>query len=126
MNAVLTAAAPLAAALLFIVGVLLLGVAARVWADAIAAGHRAHSHAIEVRERKETYQATHEALEDAEEQRARARAAYVPPNDRELYETILAEREANRGNGEAKEYTTTSNEGLEEEPPIRPGGLYNT
>lgn len=87
---------------------------ARMWADAVAATHRARAHGVQADSEQVTIQAANDALDEAGERVPRG--DYRPPTDRDLYEQILAERE--------REYTTTANEGIEESEPIPSGGFY--
>ncbi|GAC1496173.1 MAG: hypothetical protein NVS1B2_16050 [Vulcanimicrobiaceae bacterium] len=109
-----------AGALLFVVGVGVLGLGARSWSDAVAAGHRARSHGLEVDETTQTISAVQDATEEV---RARARGTFVPPTEDELQAWIIEQRQST--NGRADEYTTDDNNGIpSDQPPIQRGGLY--
>ena len=114
----LWAAIAIADGFLVLVGLVVVAIGARVWADAIAAAHRARAHAVEANNTEWTTGHAHDAIDD----QAQSRIQAVAPTDEELEEIILSERYAR--NGHAEEYTTLGNEGIEEEPPIPPGGLY--
>jgi hypothetical protein len=95
---------------------------AYAWSQAISAAHQARAHAIQAQVEQETIHDAKAAIDDIEG-RTRARAVYEPPSEDELREAILAARAAKT---DEREYTTTTNEGIEIESPIPPGGLYHT
>ncbi len=102
--------------LLVIVCVVLAGLSALTWANAVAAAYRAHAHRLQLHASQAAAEVVEEAAQAAQGQRP-PRAPYVPPTEAEIRADILAAR-ADR------EYTTHGNEGVEEAPPIPPGGLY--
>lgn len=105
---------------LLAVTVAVLGLGAWSWSNAIAAAHRARSHGISADEQARIDE---EATTAATDLRRRARAQRTQIPDEELLASVLAEREY-REPPENHEYTTESNEGIPEAPPIMPGGFY--
>jgi len=100
-------------ALLVVLASATAGLAAWVWANAIAAAYRAHAHRLQLH----ASEAAAEVVEEAAQAARPPRAPYVPPTEAEIRASILAARED-------REYTTGGNENVPEEPPIPPGGLY--
>lgn len=100
-------------ALVVVIASAMAGLAAWVWANAIAAAYRAHAHRLQLH----ASEAAAEVVEEAAQAARPPRAPYVPPTEAEIRASILAARED-------REYTTHGNEGMEDGPPIPPGGLY--
>lgn len=126
------ATALLGEAVLFVGGVVVLGVGAWVWSRAIGQAHQARYNAVQATILQQGSDVVDHLQEDAEERRARI--AYVPPTEDELREAVLAERaaervrarvEASAAREQQPEFTTQGNEGIEEQPPIPEGGLYH-
>lgn len=109
----------LAATILFVGGVALLGLGAWVWARAIADVFRARAHRISADAQEETVEATQDALGELRSRRDE----YIEPTDAELRasarEDALQERMMYAG-----DITTGRNEEVEETPPIPPDSLY--
>lgn len=103
-------------ALIVVIASATAGLAAWVWANAIAAAYRAHAHRLQLHASEVAADVVEEAAQAAQGQRP-PRAPYVPPTEAEIRASILAGRED-------REYTTGGNENVPEEPPIPPGGLY--
>lgn len=103
-------------ALIVVIAALAAGLGALVWANAIAAAYRAHAHRLQLHASEVAADVVEEAALAAQGQRP-PRAPYVPPTEDEIRASILAARED-------REYTTHGNEGMEDSPPIPPGGLY--
>lgn len=126
--------ATLGAATLFIVGVLLLAVAALVWARSIAEAVRARAHRIETDSNEEILSASREAT-DAAERARRARAEReAPPTDEQYIATLLEERrqearaaqipEDEITEEQHQEFTTIANEHFEEGSEIPDGRMF--
>jgi hypothetical protein len=115
----------LMAAILFTASVVVLALGAKVWADAQAASHRARAHGLTADAEEAVQAAATSALDEAA---ARPRVRDVAPDDGEIRAAILAERVSRNGhsNGAMDEWTTEQNNGIEEQPPIPPGGMYAT
>lgn len=131
-------------AILVVVCVILLGVAAFIWARALAEVARAGAHIISAAEQKTTVDAGNKALKDLEEPVDKITRDYTPPPpDHELIEAVIASRAA-RENGQGRvrveervrtpfdpeepEYSTTANEmrnpPADEQAIISPDHMY--
>lgn len=76
---------------LFAVGIVVLALGARLFADAAAAVHRSRSHGLSADEQQRIGAEAHDALEELD--RRRARAPLPDVGDDELAEAIVAQRE---------------------------------
>lgn len=103
--------------LLLLVGMVVIGLGAWAWANAIAATHRARAHGFAADENERIAEEAHEAFNETIERKPRG--DYQPPSEEDLVEGIRAGRDE-------KEYTTLGNEGIEEAAPIGGGGMYRT
>lgn len=116
MNAALDAYALLVASVLFVGGVVLLGYGGVTYARALSAVMDARVRRVSADAQDETLAASAEALDDLHERRVANRRyeSHEAPSDDELYSQIISERE----------YTTTGNEGIEEEVGISPDRMF--
>lgn len=96
------------------VGILALG--AWGWSNAIAAAHRARSHGLTVAEQEAINTQAHDALDEARDIVNRRRM----PTDREIRESVIAEREYD----DREHNTMESNENIEEQPLIPTDEMY--
>lgn len=104
-------------ALLFMGGVVVLGLGAWAWGNAIAAAHRARAHGLTADAQQVVHESARDALGEIDDRRREFGGEdYRPPADNELVEAILAAR--NGSTNDDRDITTIGNEGIEEEPPI--------
>jgi type II secretory pathway component PulJ len=128
---------PLAAALLFIAGMILL--ALFVWAAGrgLMAIANARTHMLAADESEETLRSARKAVGELRQRNVEARQQTAEERDEEIrraidLENYLAAQEASKtedereGGSEPEERTTAQNEGVEEETPIPKDSFYNT
>lgn len=114
----------LAAAVIFVVGVVVLGVGAWMWTRALAEVQRARVHRISADTQEETLESGREALDEIDERRRRNREPVEErafPSDHDFYRQILDERPPEQ------DVTTTGNEGAEylgQDSGITPDRIY--
>lgn len=95
---------------------------ALIWSKAIDTLQQARMHAVAANASQRTLDETNRAIDDLND-RMPPRADYVPPSEDEIREELRRQRADARAE-EQPEYTTLGNEGVEEAPPIPPGGFY--
>jgi len=115
----------IAAALLVVVGILVLGIAAYWWAQGVRMAHTARAHAAEADERQRTIQQAEQAFDELKHKPPVVAPSLVPtwdkPSDEELMAFVRASR---NGHADDESTTTEGNEGIPEQPPIPGGGMY--
>lgn len=109
---------------LYVAGLAVLGVGARLWADAAAAVHRSRAHGVQADLERETIEHARAAAD-----RAIGYGGAAPATGEEIRRSLLEQRMAERGNGATEEYEehTTSGEVTPDELNLHmQGGEYRT
>lgn len=124
----------LESSVLFIIGTILLGVAALVFARAFAEVQRGRAHRSSADAQEETVRAASKAVDEIERNRPDYENPYIP-TEQELFDAArMTDAGPPSRNGHAmpgsvtyeppKDTTTMGNEQIEEGPPIPPDRLY--
>jgi hypothetical protein len=133
------AIAILESSVLFVVGTILLGVAALVFARAFAEVQRGRAHRSSADAQEDTMRAASKAVDEIEEHRSREDYNPHIPSERELLDAMMMDggitpppsrnghtppKPGSAMYDPAQETTTMRNEQIEEEPPIPRDELY--